>query len=283
MNFFPCTPSCSGFFRKISIGIVFVATSISGNALNSQSAYNVITKEKTVTIGIAWNYPPLNILEDGARSGIEMEMINSLAEFLGARAILVPLKVSEYVKALEDGRVQLVIAGMSRNLNRASRIWFSDPYISAYPAALLDSRLVQTTKFGQDIEEAPPTNLWDLNQAGALSFIVKEGSVYEDLVKSELHSENFVKVSSNEEALQLLRDFKANAFLHDSLYLEYQLKHNPGMNKSFMLLRAVDRDEQICVGLPFGDVVLKNQVNTWIAELIRTKKIHRWIEKYLKK
>ncbi|MDH4201008.1 MAG: transporter substrate-binding domain-containing protein [Spirochaetia bacterium] len=248
-----------------------------------QNIYNKIILQKTMAIGISQNYPPLNILDkNGQRNGIELEMIQSLAAFLDVKPVLVPLNVQDYVKALEEGRVQLIIAGMSRDLERSKKIWFSAPYLSIYPAALVDNRLIRSTKFGQDIEELPVENLRDLNKAGKLSFIVKEGSIYESLIKNEFNSNKFIRVSSNEEGLEFLNDFKANAFLHDSLYLEYLLKENPGLRKSFTLMRTLNRDEYLCVGIPFGEIILKNQIDAWIAEIIRTKKINQWVDQYLK-
>lgn len=255
---------------------------ISTTATYSQTVYNKIIQQKTIVIGISQNYPPLNIPgSNGERSGVEMEMIKSLAEFLGVKPVLVPLSVNEYVKSLEGGKVDLIIAGMSRNLERSGKIWFSDPYLTVYPAALVDNRLIRTTKFGQDIEESPVVNLRDLNKSGKLSFIVKDGSIYEYIVQYEFHSNNFVKVLNNEDGLKLLNDFKANAYLHDSLYLDYLLKDHTGLNKSFTLMRAMNRDEYLCVGIPFGDIILKNQVNVWIAELIRTGTLNHWLNKYL--
>ena len=101
---------------------------------SNRDAYGDILKRGTLRVGISKDYPPLNF--NAGERGLEIEMARRLAAFLGARLETVPLDVEEYARAIEEKRVDVVIAGFSRNLTRARTIWFSEPYLSVTPGVI---------------------------------------------------------------------------------------------------------------------------------------------------
>lgn len=259
---------------------VFTFSLIFTLVIHADSIYNKIYREHKIVIGISKSYPPLNIINPEGRIGVEIKMIESLSEFMDVKIELLPLDVSEYVAAIQNGKVDMVIAGMSRSMERSKKIWFSRPYLTIHPAGLVDNRILRKTEFGEDIQSQPVTDLWELKKYNNVEFGIKTGSIYSDLVKNEFSGAAIVNFNNNEEGINLLYDFKINVLIHDSLYLEYLVRKNPALGKSFTLLKANQLDEYLCIGLPFGDSILKNQVDTWLDELIRTKKIKEWVEKF---
>lgn len=245
-----------------------------------QSNFKKIKTEKIITVGIPKNYPPLNFTFNNNRIGIEMEMINHLAQYLDVKVNVVPLDVSDYVNAIETGKVDIVIAGMSRSLERSKSIWFSIPYLSLHPAVLVDNRILKKTAFGEDIEEKPVNDLWELKNFNNIAFAIKKGSIYQELFNTKFPENNKKIITTNEEGLELLLNYEVNAFVHDSLYFDYLLRKNPAIEKSFKLLKANDHVEYLSIGLPFGDNILKNQIDIWINEIIRTKKMDEWIKQF---
>jgi ABC-type amino acid transport substrate-binding protein len=68
--------------------------------------------------------------------------------------------------------------------------------------------------------------------------------------------------------------------VHDSLYLQQQHQMHPAYSGSYTLLQGGTRHEHLCIGLPFGDAILKNQIDIFIIEMKRLGKIDQWLEKY---
>jgi len=241
-------------------------------------AFHVILERGTVKIGISENYPPLNF--DRGQKGLEIEMARELGAFMGVKVELVPLKLADYLPALEKGEIDLIIAGLSRNLPRARKIWFSEPYITITPAALVNKRVLPQTRFGDQFEEAPVRTIWDLRRFNGFKCAVKKGSSYEVLLGSRFPDIERILVEDNAGGLESIRRGTAQGFIHDSLYLQYLYRRDASLSGAFTLLSGGNVVEELCVGIPFGAPVLKNQVDVFIAEMKRQGHFSDWLEKY---
>lgn len=240
--------------------------------------YQAIIQRGTIKIGISINYPPLNF--NKGQKGVEIEMARELAAFFGAKAVFVPLQLSEYIPALEKREVDIVIAGLSRNLHRAKKIFFSEPYLAITPAALVHKRVIPQTKFGDQFEQAPFRTVWDLSRITGFKCAVKRGSAYELLLESKFPSFERILVDSNDDGIGKIRNGIAQGFMHDSLFLHYLYRREASLRANFVLLSGGDIGEELCIGIPFGETVLKNQVDVFIAEMKRTGQIQKWMEQF---
>ncbi len=261
-----------------AFGLFSLMGSVTAASSENGDVYSAIMRGKQVRVGISKDYPPLNF-NAGAR-GAEIEMIRHLGEFLGVRVELVPLEVGEYAAAIRKRRVDMVIAGFSRNLERGRLIWFSKPYITVTPGVLADSRSIPQTRFGDQFEQAPISTIWDLKRLSDFRFAVKKGSTYQRILESAFPDMPRVLVGSNEEGLELLQKGSVDGFVHDSLYLEYLFSNSAKLRSSYVLLKGGSRTENLCVGLPFGDSILKNQIDLFIDEIIRLGLMDEWLKKY---
>ncbi len=264
---------------SIVIAIFAQAVPLTGqDRPNRASTYKSIMDRGSVRIGVSKHYPPLNF-GNGTR-GVEAEMAREFGAFLGLKVEIVPLKLFEYVPALENGEVDIVIAGLSRSLPRARKIWFSVPYLTITPAALVSRRVLPQTGFGDQFEQAPFRTIWDLKRLNGFKCAVKRESSHVDLLEAHFPGVEQILVSGNKEGFESIASGTAQGFIHDSLYLQYMHRKDAALGGSFALLTGGDRVEEICAGLPFGDAVLKNQVDIFIAELKRQGRIARWIERF---
>ncbi|MFC1852273.1 substrate-binding periplasmic protein [candidate division CSSED10-310 bacterium] len=240
--------------------------------------YQGIMEKKEIRVGISKDYPPLNF--EAGKKGLEVEMANLMGTFLGVAVKLVPLDVKDYVNAIAEKKVDIVMAGLSRNLVRAKTIWFSTPYLSATPAVLAKKHRLPQTQFGEEFEQAPITTIWDLRRLTSFTFAVKKGSSYENLLADKFPDMPKVFVTSNEEGLKLLKEGKVHGFVHDSLYLQYLFSTRAQYKGTYTLLKGGRQVEEICVGLPFGDIILKNQIDLFVQELLRQGQIDEWLERF---
>ncbi len=260
------------------LGFFMIFEGMTAPAADNGAVYSSIMREKKVRVGISKDYPPLNF-KAGA-GGAEIEMIRRFGEFLGVGVELVPLDVEEYADAIRKRRVDMVIAGFSRNLERGRAIWFSKPYMTVTPGVLADGRSIPQTRFGEQFERAPVSTIWDLKRMPDFRFAVKKGSAYQQILESSFSDMPRVLVGTNEEGLDMLQKGAVDGFVHDSLYLEHLYGNSAKLRSSFVLLKGGGRTESLCVGLPFGDSVLKTQVDYFIDEIIRLGLMDEWLKKY---
>ncbi len=263
------------FFCTLVLAIVL---SPGDGTADAADIYGKIMARKEIRIGIAQHYPPLNF--KGGKSGVEMEMARELGRFLGVKVKMVKLPVAEYVPALKTNRVDIIMAGFSRNLKRGKVIWFSKPYVTVTPAVLVRKNALPQQRFGDEFEERRIQTIWDLKNLRRFSFSVKRGSAYIELLREHFPNAKRVLVKNDNEGLMTLQKGVVQGFVHDSLYMKYLYGTSASLRGQYRLLSGGKQTEKLCIGLPFGDMVLKTQIDLFIDEMIRTGKINAWLTTY---
>ncbi|MBR6021087.1 MAG: transporter substrate-binding domain-containing protein [Kiritimatiellae bacterium] len=94
-------------------------------------------------VGLTPNSPPLCMLDpDGTRpDGLECDLATALAAELRCPLEIVPLEWDDLFPALFDGRVDILMSGLTVTPGRAARVAFCDPY--------LQNPLVAATRAGE--------------------------------------------------------------------------------------------------------------------------------------
>jgi len=82
-------------------------------------------------VGFAPNYPPVCMNDaEGNPSGIEADFAAALADELGCPMEIVTMEFKELFPALMDGRVDIVMAGLTVTPSRAYKVRFCSPYLN---------------------------------------------------------------------------------------------------------------------------------------------------------
>lgn len=130
--------------------------------------------------------------------GYDIAFAYELAKDLGCDLELVPMNYGNLAKELNDGIYDIGMAGISITEERLKQICFSDPYVDA-PIAFVMER-----KLSKEI-----TSVEALISRPHIKVVVLKGSSYEALARNFFPSDKIVTVDSNE-------DF-ASAYPHDVL------------------------------------------------------------------
>jgi ABC-type amino acid transport substrate-binding protein len=94
-------------------------------------------RENTLKVGITPDYPPLVFKQGGTAVGVEVDFAHILAGELGLPLRLVELQWDELIPALLDGRIDIIMSGMSITQGRKVRITFCAPYYEVGQMALI--------------------------------------------------------------------------------------------------------------------------------------------------
>jgi len=267
-------------YLKALIIIPLLILALGIKTYTPDKVFQAIKNKRTLYVGISQHYPPLNF---NGKSGFDIELAKAIGTFLDVKVVFRKLKITQYISAIENRKVDVVIAGMSRNIKRGQRIWFSTPYITVTPAMLVNKRLLPQQKMGDEFESDAIKNIWDLKRLTYFTIAVKRGSAYIDLLNQQMPDMKQKLISSNDEGFALIKKGRINGFIHDSLYLEYMYNKDTKLRNTCTLLKGGKQVEKLCVGLPFGDIVLKNQIDLLINELKRTGHIDKWLKRYKRK
>ncbi|MGH2318947.1 transporter substrate-binding domain-containing protein [Planococcus sp. SE5232] len=107
----------------------------SGSAGEEQTVENeegtMSSDDQPYAVGIDTSYAPFEFQTGGEYTGIDIELMNAIAELQGFEVEYNPMNFDEIIPALEAGDLDIAIAGMSITEERQEIVDFSDPYFDA--------------------------------------------------------------------------------------------------------------------------------------------------------
>ncbi|CAI9388939.1 transporter substrate-binding domain-containing protein [Niallia sp. Sow4_A1] len=181
----------------LSIVVVLSAcgTSTDENSSNSDSGSS---DKKVLVMGTSADYAPFEYI-DTAKSddiiGFDIDLANALGEKLGYEIQVKDMDFSGLISALQSGKVDLVLSGMSPTPERAENVDFSDVYYTS-------KDLVITTK---------DSNIKTVQDLEGKKVGVQLGSIQEDAA-NEIAETVKITVENRDRIPQLIQEIKAGRF-----------------------------------------------------------------------
>ena len=120
-----------GLLSLFFILAIFVAacgseeTSSDGNEKGNEKS------EKTYKVGVDPTYPPFEFKEGNDYKGIDIDLIQAIADDQGFKIELSPMDFGGIIPALQANQLDVAIAGMSITEDRKKTVDFSEPYFDA--------------------------------------------------------------------------------------------------------------------------------------------------------
>ncbi|TAA72590.1 transporter substrate-binding domain-containing protein [Planococcus salinarum] len=109
------------------------------------------SEEEVYQVGIDTTYPPFEYEVDGEYTGIDIDLINAIAEDQGFEIEFNPMDFGGIIPALQAGQLDIAIAGMSITDERKEVVDFSDPYFDAGLSLVVSSDNEEITSL-EDLE-----------------------------------------------------------------------------------------------------------------------------------
>lgn len=125
------------FLRRVVaslyIGLILLEIVLAWRRLNPYDPSWLRVRESGVLrIGIDPTYPPFGAFApDGSVFGLDVDLGNAIAEYLGVRAQFIPLGIDGLYSALQTNTVDVLISALALDPLRFTDVWYSPPYIDA--------------------------------------------------------------------------------------------------------------------------------------------------------
>jgi ABC-type amino acid transport substrate-binding protein len=218
-------------------------------------------------IGIWPDYLPLAYKFRGQLVGLEVDFAEQLGRDLNKQIVFVETPWSELIPALIEGRIDIIMSGMSITADRSQLISFTEPYMEIGQMALIRAR-----------DEASYSNLNSfLNTTSRVGFVSNttgEQAAKDWFPKAQLTSEPTV-----EQGLAALRQGRIDVFIHDAPTV-WRLGGNPGETGLVGLYWPLTK-EPLAWAVRKSDVplnfALSRQVRQWGLSGRLTQLTSRWI------
>lgn len=155
-------------------------------------------------VAVEDNYFPFSIkLADGSQSGFDVDLSLALCAQMQRDCQIIPLPFKDIIPAVQTGSIDIAVAGLAQNAEREKQLLYVSPYYR--------SRTALVGKAGQFYTSV------DAHSMRGKRLAVQDGSVQHKFVSGLGNSVIVIAQSTVDDALQAVRDGKADIALADSL------------------------------------------------------------------
>lgn len=217
-------------------------------------------------VGIDTTYPPFEYEVDGEYRGIDIDLINAIADNQGFEIELTPMDFAGIIPAMQADQLDVAIAGMSITDERKEVVDFSDPYFDAGLTLVVHE------------DNSEITSLEDLE---GTTVAVKNGTTGADFARENAgeYGYDVVQFEDSPSMFQEVANGNADVLIEDYPVIAYAI------SESDLPLKTVGERLN---GDQYGIAVLKGenqelleQINTGLAELRESGEYDEILNTYL--
>lgn len=248
------------------LGLLLACSTFSPVADNP--AYNRVMENKILVVGMSGDQPPFNFNDGKKIIGLDVDIAKLIAKDLGVELKIVTMPFSELQASLKSQKIDVIMSAFSQTAERQETLLFSTPY------AVTGQSLIFKREKGQEIK-----NTTGFNNEKVRIVAIKDSSAVE-LSKVLLDKSQITVVESYEDAIQLIKDDKADAFIGDLAHCKIALLKDE--SSELLTLRKPLNIEKISIALNKNELMLKGKISATIDELIESKEIVKIEDKWFK-
>jgi polar amino acid transport system substrate-binding protein len=217
-------------------------------------------------IGMTPDYPPMIFMQEGKYAGIEADFARGLAREFQRSLLFLPMKWEQLIPALMEGKVDLIMSGMTTTLARKMRIDFTEPYFTAMLVGAM--RSTDKEKFAS--KESV------LQTQGNIGVI--PGTTADAFVQRNLPKARRIAIAEIRHAALELKTMKIDLFISDGPGVVWLVSENEAELAGFW--EALE-EEPLAWGVRRGDQEMLTSVNRilekWKSDGTVDEVLTRWL------
>lgn len=188
-------------FLALSLTLVFSVNALAGPVLD-----RIINKGE-LKVGMSIDFPPLHAkAKDGKIIGLDADLARAMAVAMGVEIKIVPMPFYDLLQALEAGKVDMVVSGMTITPKRNLKVAFVGPYFISGQSILAKHETVVKLKQPDAAKELEFT------------LAVPKGSTSETIAKAVLPKAQVRVAETMDLALDMVLTGKTDAMMADQPY-----------------------------------------------------------------
>ncbi len=232
------------------------------------SALDRILQKKTLVVGTSGNMPPLNMInKEGQVFGYEADMAQMIANAMGVNLSYATMPFADLLPALEAGKIDIILSGMTITPERNLKVAFVGPYFQSGKAFLTKIGRIANARDPREIN-SPNTTIAALN-----------GSTSQYFVEEVIPKAKLIKTKDYDEAVNLVLQDKADAMVADYPICVISVFRFP--DKGLLTVITPFTYEPIGIAMP-RDPALMNWMENFLSILDGTGRLDdlevRWFE-----
>ena len=217
--------------------------------------------EGILTMGTNAAFPPYEYYEGDAIVGIDAEIAQAIAEKLGLSLEIVDMDFNSIITAVQSGKVDVGIAGMTVDPDRLENVDFTDSYATG----------VQVVIVPEDSEIASVDDL-----EGKL-IGTQEGTTGWQYCSEDYGDDMVIPYTNGATAVQALLDGKVDCVVIDQQPALNFVEANEGLK----ILETEYAVEDYAIAVSKDNTGLRDAINTALNELIDDGTVQGILDKYI--
>ena len=226
---------------------------------SSDTSLEDVKKSGKLTIATSPDFPPFESLEGDKVVGIEIDLLEMIAEKLGVELEINQMDFDSVLPGIQSGKFNVGVSGITVTEDRKKNADFTIPYFAAAQAIVV-------------LKDSPIKSKADLEG--------KKVSVQTGTTAEEYCMKNGYEVSAfqaNNDALSALTSGKVDAWVIDN---ETGIQMSETTNGKTVVLDEPMTTEPYSFAFKKGSTSLVNEINSYIEEWLKDGTIEKIFEKY---
>ncbi len=257
--------ACGSSSSSSASGSASASTSGSASASASTSTEATASGEETtgdtLIMGTNAAFPPYEYYENDQIVGIDADIAKALGEKLGKEVTIEDMDFNSLITAVQTGKIDMVLAGMTVTPDREENVNFTDSYATG----------IQSIIVPEDSEITGPDDL-----AGH-KIGVQESTTGHIYCADDYGEDNVIAYTTGANAVEALKTGKVDAVVIDNEPAKAFVEANEG-------LKVLDTEytvEDYAIAVSKENTELLDELNTALAELKEDGTIQSIIDKYI--
>ena len=217
--------------------------------------------EGKLTMSTNAQFPPYEMTtDDGGFEGIDVEIATAIAEKLGLELDILDMDFDSALLAVQQGKSDIVMAGVTVNEDRQLVMDFTDSYATGVQVVIV--------KEGSDVT---------IDNMGEGLIGTQRGTTGNIYCTDDYGEEHVMAYDDGFTAVQALMNGQVDCVVIDNAPAQEFVKNNPGLT----ILDTEYANEDYAIGLNKGNTALLDAINTALNELISDGTVQTIIDKYI--
>ncbi len=216
-----------------------------------------IKQKGTLVVGTSADYPPYEFTtkENGQTKivGFEMEMAKQIAKDLGVKLVIKNMQFDSLLVALETGKVDVIISGMSPTAERKKSVAFSKIYYTGAPYLVINKA---------DMAKYDAINDFKDKKVGA-----QNGSLFYDLIKTSMPDSQRKGLGKLSDLILSLQSHKIDGILMDEATAKAYIESNSSLSGFKTGIKLNASDTGTAIAYPKGATALGEAINKSIDKI----------------
>lgn len=246
-------------------------SSSTGSSSASDSADNQLEAIKAagvLNVATSADFAPFEFhaLIDGKDTivGADIDMVNEIADRLGVEVNILDLDFNAVLTALQQGKADIAVSGISATDERKQTFDFTDNYFTP------EQKLV--------VNKNNESAFDSIESLSGKKVGAQKGSIQEMIVQDQLADSQLVSIAKVPNLVNELKQGSIDGLVLESAVAESYVAQNDDLVITDVALEASEGDSY-AIALPKGSTELQEELNSILKELIEDGTIDEYVQK----